>query len=232
MDVKENSGNSSNSSIFDSTWTKTRKLQKYEKMHVIECFKWTCSFNHANYMDSCRHQTWFYEEMFDFIISTATREQYSNCRRTGMRYCYVIFFCLQAMYNTRIVYHGVLLLLAAATSTDSTKCSRTIEGVTMPRSNAEGKYHFFMTLFNRTELVYAYMPSTRYSGKNICNRANRGIERWYNFESCYPYHRNEKWTYSSFFVTCTYIYMYVEKERENCIWYWYNCIIGLLYRTI
>ncbi|XP_011873806.1 PREDICTED: spondin-1 isoform X3 [Vollenhovia emeryi] len=68
-----------------------------------------------------------------------------------------------AMYNTRILYHGVLLLLAATTSTDSTKCSRIIEGTTVPRSHAEGKYHFFMTLFNRTEVVYAYMPNTKYN---------------------------------------------------------------------
>ncbi|KYQ47437.1 Spondin-1 [Trachymyrmex zeteki] len=67
------------------------------------------------------------------------------------------------MYNTRIVYHGVLLLLAVVTSTDSTKCSRIIEGTTAPRSNAVGKYHFFLTLFNRTDIVYAYMPNTRYN---------------------------------------------------------------------
>ncbi|XP_018361184.1 PREDICTED: spondin-1 isoform X2 [Trachymyrmex cornetzi] len=67
------------------------------------------------------------------------------------------------MYNTRIVYHGVLLLLAAVTNTDSTKCSRIIEGTTAPRSNAVGKYDFFLTLFNRTDKVYAYMPSTRYN---------------------------------------------------------------------
>ncbi|CAL1678080.1 unnamed protein product [Lasius platythorax] len=68
-----------------------------------------------------------------------------------------------AMYNIGIAYYAALLLLAAVTSTNSTKCSRTIEGTTMSRSNAEGKYHFFMTLFNRTEHVYAYMPNTRYS---------------------------------------------------------------------
>ncbi|XP_011160300.1 spondin-1 isoform X2 [Solenopsis invicta] len=64
------------------------------------------------------------------------------------------------MYNAGIMYYGVLLLLVTATSTDSTKCSRIIEGTTGPRSNAEGKYHFFMTLFNRTET--SYMPNTRY----------------------------------------------------------------------
>ncbi|XP_077276011.1 spondin-1 isoform X1 [Temnothorax americanus] len=68
-----------------------------------------------------------------------------------------------AMYNTRILYHGILLLLATATTTDSTKCSRIIEGTTEPRSNALSKYHFFMTLFNRTDIAYAYMPNTRYS---------------------------------------------------------------------
>ncbi|XP_028047535.2 spondin-1 isoform X2 [Monomorium pharaonis] len=67
------------------------------------------------------------------------------------------------MYKAWIVYHGVLLLLAAATTTDSTKCSRVIEGTTGPRSNALGRYHFFVTLFNRTDMVYAYMPNTRYS---------------------------------------------------------------------
>lgn len=67
------------------------------------------------------------------------------------------------MHNIGIVYYAALLLLVAVTSTNSTKCSRIIEDTTMSRSNAEGKYHFFMTLFNRTEIVYAYMPNTRYS---------------------------------------------------------------------
>ncbi|XP_020284534.1 spondin-1 isoform X2 [Pseudomyrmex gracilis] len=68
------------------------------------------------------------------------------------------------MYDTRIACYSVLLLLlAAVTSVNSTKCSRLIEGVTMSRSNAEGKFHFFLTLYNRTEQVYAYMPNTRYS---------------------------------------------------------------------
>ncbi|XP_031770909.1 spondin-1 isoform X4 [Apis florea] len=56
-----------------------------------------------------------------------------------------------------------LLLLAAITSTNALKCSRLIEGTTMPRSNADGKYHLFITLFNRTEMVFSYMPNTRYS---------------------------------------------------------------------
>ncbi|KAL0133516.1 hypothetical protein PUN28_000923 [Cardiocondyla obscurior] len=67
------------------------------------------------------------------------------------------------MYNTRILCRAVLLLIAVATSTDSTKCSRIIEGTTVSRSNAEGKYHFEMTLFNRNESAYAYMPNTKYS---------------------------------------------------------------------
>ncbi|GAB1861713.1 Spondin-1 [Camponotus japonicus] len=67
------------------------------------------------------------------------------------------------MHNIGIAYYAALLLLVAVTSTNSTKCSRIIESTTMSRSNAEGKYHFFMTLFNRTEIVYAYMPNTRYS---------------------------------------------------------------------
>ncbi|CAL7938661.1 unnamed protein product [Xylocopa violacea] len=58
---------------------------------------------------------------------------------------------------------GFLLLLAAVTSTSASKCSRVIDGTTMPRSNAEGKYHLFITLFNRTEMVFSYMPNTRYS---------------------------------------------------------------------
>ncbi|EZA49418.1 hypothetical protein X777_11916 [Ooceraea biroi] len=65
----------------------------------------------------------------------------------------------------RIAYCGALLLLVAVTSTNSTKCSRLIDGVTRPRASAEGKYHFFVTLFNRTEHVNDYMPNTRYSGK-------------------------------------------------------------------
>ncbi|XP_011346734.1 spondin-1 isoform X2 [Ooceraea biroi] len=63
----------------------------------------------------------------------------------------------------RIAYCGALLLLVAVTSTNSTKCSRLIDGVTRPRASAEGKYHFFVTLFNRTEHVNDYMPNTRYS---------------------------------------------------------------------
>ncbi|XP_076643915.1 spondin-1 isoform X2 [Halictus rubicundus] len=56
-----------------------------------------------------------------------------------------------------------LLLLAAITSTSAMKCNRHIDGTTMPRSNAEGKYHLFLTLFNRTETIFSYMPNTRYS---------------------------------------------------------------------
>ncbi|XP_017761767.1 PREDICTED: spondin-1 isoform X2 [Eufriesea mexicana] len=56
-----------------------------------------------------------------------------------------------------------LLLLAAVTSTSASKCSRLIDGTTMPRSNADGKYHLFITLFNRTEMVFSYMPNTRYT---------------------------------------------------------------------
>lgn len=79
-------------------------------------------------------------------------------------YCYIAFPRLQAMRSARIV-HGALLLLAAVTSANSAKCSRLIDGVTTPRSYAEGRYNFFMTLYNMTEQVYAYMPNTRYSGK-------------------------------------------------------------------
>ncbi|XP_033333952.2 spondin-1 isoform X2 [Megalopta genalis] len=56
-----------------------------------------------------------------------------------------------------------LLLLAAITSASASKCNRHIDGTTMPRSNADGKYHLFITLFNRTEMVFSYMPNTRYS---------------------------------------------------------------------
>ncbi|XP_026668005.1 spondin-1 isoform X4 [Ceratina calcarata] len=58
---------------------------------------------------------------------------------------------------------SLLFLLAAVTSTWASKCSRLIDGTTMPRSNADGKYHMFITLFNRTEMVFAYMPNTRYT---------------------------------------------------------------------
>ncbi|XP_043250558.1 spondin-1 isoform X3 [Colletes gigas] len=56
-----------------------------------------------------------------------------------------------------------LLLMAAITSASASKCTRLIDGTTMPRSNAEEKYHLFVTLFNRTEMVYSYMPNTRYT---------------------------------------------------------------------
>ncbi|KAK9304472.1 hypothetical protein QLX08_004229 [Tetragonisca angustula] len=56
-----------------------------------------------------------------------------------------------------------LLLLAAVTSASASKCSRLIDGTTVPRSNADGKYHLFVTLFNRTEMVFSYMPNTRYT---------------------------------------------------------------------
>ncbi|KAG7203741.1 hypothetical protein KM043_013767 [Ampulex compressa] len=57
----------------------------------------------------------------------------------------------------------LFLLLAAITSGSSSKCNRLLESVTTPRSSAEGKYHVLLTLFNRTEIAYAYMPNTRYS---------------------------------------------------------------------
>ncbi|XP_076681730.1 spondin-1 isoform X3 [Andrena cerasifolii] len=56
-----------------------------------------------------------------------------------------------------------LLLLAAITSASASKCSRLIDGTTKPRSNADGKYHIFITLFNRTEAVFSYMPNARYT---------------------------------------------------------------------
>ncbi|XP_076544630.1 spondin-1 isoform X2 [Osmia lignaria lignaria] len=56
-----------------------------------------------------------------------------------------------------------LLLLMAVCSTSASKCSRLIDGTTMPRSNADEKYHLFITLFNRTETVFSYMPNTRYT---------------------------------------------------------------------
>ncbi|XP_033360930.1 spondin-1 isoform X1 [Bombus vosnesenskii] len=56
-----------------------------------------------------------------------------------------------------------LLLLAAVTSTSATKCSRLIDGTTMPRSSAEEKYHLFITLFNRSDMVFSYMPNTKYT---------------------------------------------------------------------
>ncbi|CAK9811500.1 SPON1 [Anthophora plagiata] len=56
-----------------------------------------------------------------------------------------------------------LLLLVAVTSTSASKCSRLIDGTTMSRSSADGKYHLFVTLFNRTEMIFSYMPNTRYS---------------------------------------------------------------------
>ncbi|XP_031834060.1 spondin-1 isoform X2 [Nomia melanderi] len=59
--------------------------------------------------------------------------------------------------------HCFLLLLEVIRSTTASKCNRMIDGTTMPRSNAEGKYHLFITLFNRTEMVFSYMPNTRYS---------------------------------------------------------------------
>ncbi|XP_076231734.1 spondin-1 isoform X3 [Calliopsis andreniformis] len=64
--------------------------------------------------------------------------------------------------NSRAVY-GFLLLLATITSASTSKCSRLIDGTTMARSNAEGKYHLSITLFNRTEMVFSYMPNTRYT---------------------------------------------------------------------
>jgi len=130
------------------------------------------------------------------------------------------------MYNTRrciILYHGVLLLLTATTSTDSIKCSRIIEGTTAPRSHAEGKYHFYMTLFNRTEIVYAYMPNTRYSGKNILNYK----QEEQNVDFYYLLPEMKRWTQLTRFCChictykiCTYVhikYVHIKKERD-CIW--------------
>ncbi|XP_053986633.1 spondin-1 isoform X2 [Hylaeus volcanicus] len=61
------------------------------------------------------------------------------------------------------VVRSFLLLLAAITSASASKCTRLIDGTTMPRSNANGKYHLSVTLFNRTEMVFSYMPNTRYT---------------------------------------------------------------------
>ncbi|KAI4495497.1 hypothetical protein M0802_008711 [Mischocyttarus mexicanus] len=63
----------------------------------------------------------------------------------------------------RIIYKIVLLLIVTHTSF-STRCNRMIDGTTRPRSPAEDKYSFFMTLYNRTDVVYAYMPDTKYTG--------------------------------------------------------------------
>nr|XP_050869660.1 spondin-1 isoform X3 [Vespula vulgaris] len=62
----------------------------------------------------------------------------------------------------RILYY-ILLLLAITRSSYSVRCNRIIDGTTRPRSNAEEKYYFFMTLYNRTDIVYAYMPDTKYT---------------------------------------------------------------------
>ncbi|KAK2588182.1 hypothetical protein KPH14_004223 [Odynerus spinipes] len=56
-----------------------------------------------------------------------------------------------------------LLLFAVTRSVNSARCNRMIDGTTRPRSSAEEKYHFFVTLYNRTDTVYAYMPDTRYT---------------------------------------------------------------------
>jgi len=163
--IKENSSNSSNSSIFDIIRTKTRALQKYEEIYT-ECFK--CSFNRANCMDSFLYRPRLWKCLI--LICIATYEATFEIVIEWERSIVMLFPYFQMMYNTRIVYHGVLLLFVTVTSTDSTKCSRIIEGTTSPRSNAVGKYDFFLTLFNRTDKVYAYMPNTRYNGKHIYSR--------------------------------------------------------------
>ncbi|XP_076168911.1 spondin-1 isoform X2 [Ptiloglossa arizonensis] len=64
--------------------------------------------------------------------------------------------CLRAVHN-------FLLLLATIRSASASKCTGLIDGTTMPRSSADGKYHLFVTLFNRTEMVFSYMPNTKYT---------------------------------------------------------------------
>lgn len=106
------------------------------------------------------------EKHFDLSILSAFASFWPNTIN-----CHVVR--LQAMHSARIAYCAALLLLLAVTSADSAKCSRLIDGVTKPRSIAEGKYHFFMTLFNRTEIVNEYMPNTRYNGKySVFGREN------------------------------------------------------------
>lgn len=87
-------------------------------------------------------------------------------------YCYAVFPCLQVMRSGRIV-HGALLLLAAVTSANSAKCNRLIDGVTAPKSNAEGRYNFVMTQYNRT-IYNFYMPNTRYNGKYTITKGGTG----------------------------------------------------------
>ncbi|XP_029174567.1 spondin-1 isoform X4 [Nylanderia fulva] len=85
------------------------------------------------------------------------------------------------MYSIGIVYYVALLLLAVVTSTNSTKCSRIIEGTTMSRSNAKDKYNFFMTLFNRTEHIYAYMPNTKYNVVLQIDNSNEAHRKFTRF---------------------------------------------------
>ncbi|XP_035717561.1 spondin-1-like isoform X3 [Vespa mandarinia] len=62
----------------------------------------------------------------------------------------------------RILYY-ILLLFAITHSSYSVRCNRVIDGTTRPRSEAKEKYSFFMTLYNRSDTVYAYMPDTKYT---------------------------------------------------------------------
>lgn len=159
-------------------------------------------------MDSYRYWPWFNVWFYNLYCQEIKKKDLSNENQTLLRY----FLCLQTMYNTRILYHGVLLLLAAITSTDSMKCSRIIEGTTVPRSHAEGKYHFYMMLFNRTEVVYAYMPNTRYSGKNIRSHEREDGNVDIISNSIIRLIRDEKMN-SIDAVLLSYMYIYVCKER-------------------
>ncbi|XP_015180153.1 PREDICTED: spondin-1-like isoform X4 [Polistes dominula] len=61
------------------------------------------------------------------------------------------------------IISNIILLLIITNGSYSTRCNRMIDGTTRPRSPAEDKYSFFMTLYNRTDIVYAYMPNTKYT---------------------------------------------------------------------
>ncbi|XP_066589883.1 spondin-1 isoform X2 [Prorops nasuta] len=56
-----------------------------------------------------------------------------------------------------------ILLIFMGTGSVSGRCNRMIPGSIGERSPAEDKYSIYVTIFNRTEMVTAYMPNTKYS---------------------------------------------------------------------
>lgn len=58
--------------------------------------------------------------------------------------------------------YNVFLLLVIAVVSNSMKCNRKPDGITVPHSTVGNKFRIIMSNYNRTENLNAYMPNTKY----------------------------------------------------------------------